>query len=733
MNRRRVYQQQWKACRRKVKKYLECASRLHAKDSYESVRDSVDTAVIDQNSDVQNISDNNNTFERSADHCSRQTLDGNAECFDCLHTHNAESVKANFNGAGECTLEICDRTLECSNFTSSPDLPTAELDGFSNLLKGGESQAFLHHTESDKNTQTFDELAWVMMDHAENKILAHDSDSESHTNKPVASLREDIAKWYCRHTISHAALSDLLKVLETHGCDVPITASTLLSTPRSVETQQKSGGSYKYLGLANSLEIILQQKSESSWKHLQILQVQVNIDGLPLFKSSATTLWPILCTISNLSPLQPFAVAFYCGTKKPSNLDFLKDFIEEMKHLMLHGLTVNGTVMGINLQCVICDAPAKALVKGTIQFNGTYGCDMCEQKGRYIGRMVFLENNATRRTDESFRKQSNQLHHKQVSPFCDLPLDMVNDFPIDYMHQVNLGVTKRLILGWICGSLTSRISAKQIESINERILELRKFMPKEFVRKPRTLDVVLMWKAAEFRTFLMYTGPLVLKDVLNKDQYIHFMSLSCGITILMHEQLALQHKDYANKLLHFFVEMSIKLYGEKFVTYNVHSLTHLSDVADRFGCLQNCNAYPFENYMQTLKRLVHNSKNPLVQVVKRLYEMERSTSLNRLQEKNFGSVRICVTKPDNCYITDAEEYCLCHELLFGATQAICEVFTNKSSLYSKPCDSRLLGIQKVLVKASVMKQIPVCCLVKKAIFIPLDCRYAAVIPLFHGL
>lgn len=80
------------------------------------------------------------------------------------------------------------------------------------------------------------------------------------------------------------------------------------------------------------------------------------------------------------------------------------------------------------------------------------------------------------------------------------------------------------------------------------------------------------------------------------------MCLSVAISILVNEQLARHYFEYASRLFGFYVDNCYRFYGEEFLVYNVHSLLHLKAGVDAFDSFDNCAAWPFENYMQQLKK-----------------------------------------------------------------------------------------------------------------------------------
>ena len=132
-----------------------------------------------------------------------------------------------------------------------------------------------------------------------------------------------------------------------------------------------------------------------------------------------------------------------------------------------------------------------AFAKCIKQFNGNYGFDHCELKGERLNgkkRQLSLQTeNLPLRTNESFRRQLQEAHHKAMAPFIDLDLDMICGFPLDYMHLVCLGVMRKLLFAWVKGDRAVRISQQQIQQVSDVLVSLQPFVPDCFARKPRSL------------------------------------------------------------------------------------------------------------------------------------------------------------------------------------------------------------------------------------------------------
>ncbi len=332
--------------------------------------------------------------------------------------------------------------------------------------------------------------------------------------------------------------------------------------------------------------------------------------------------------------------------------------VQELKTLK-SGFLYKQKTFFINVVSVVCDSPARAFVRGMKSHNAYYGCDKCHQKGvRKSNRMTFPEVNASRRTDATFRQAVDEEHHVQHSPLADVGIDMVACFPYDYMHLVCLGVMKRLLDLWISttGPLRCRISSGLASMVSDRLLSLRSFIPSEFARRPRTLAERCRWKATEFCQFLLYTGPVVLRGVLKPQIYDNFMLLSVGVYILASPKYCLEMNELANSLLVSFVEHFGQLYGEEFWVYYIHGLVHLSEDVKIHGNLDLISAFPYENFLGKLKKLVWGPCSPLTQVIRRLSEIENSDySLDVKQAQNLDKEHMDGPVPE-CFSQQVRQF-----------------------------------------------------------------------------
>lgn len=130
--------------------------------------------------------------------------------------------------------------------------------------------------------------------------------------------------------------------------------------------------------------------------------------------------------------------------------------------------------------------------------------------------MCFPDLNAERRTNELFRNRIQPKHHKEMSPFEALPIDMISSFPVsDPLHLLELGVMRKCMYRWIFGyKKYNRKWSKSLIDLTSRLLQkCQTEMPTDIHRAVRTLDCIRYWKGLEFRTVLLYIGCIIFKQV----------------------------------------------------------------------------------------------------------------------------------------------------------------------------------------------------------------------------
>ncbi|XP_011880166.1 PREDICTED: uncharacterized protein LOC105568806 [Vollenhovia emeryi] len=316
-----------------------------------------------------------------------------------------------------------------------------------------------------------------------------DSDSDDHTERNFVNNCEStnstsdspsciswLQEWAIRNNITHTALNELISNIKPKYPDLPKNARSLLGTPRKVNVDIVAPGHYYHFGLSNCIERLL---SRCSFQNLHCIEVNINIDGLPLFKSSSSQVYPILCNlVGNYNEVD--VIGIYHGYEKPTDANvFLQSFTEEAKNLTIHGIKIKVHTYSFKIKSFICDVPATSFITYTKSHSGYYACFKCTAKGEYyLNRMIYpYLNSCQLRTDNDFRLKLQENHHTGTSILESIPnINMVNDFPSDPMHLIFLGVVKKLISLWCYGKPKTKLSFYQISEISKLLEHTKKYI-----------------------------------------------------------------------------------------------------------------------------------------------------------------------------------------------------------------------------------------------------------------
>lgn len=477
----------------------------------------------------------------------------------------------------------------------------------------------------------------------ENEEFNNTDNEEENDGTHTYNLQENLRTWSVTHKPSISALNDLLKILNENGLKLPKDGRTLLRT-YDIQIKPMGHGHFWYNGIKQSLENVVDFINIDKVPYIELI---FNVDGMSLFNSTASEIWPIAFAIHGMPQIKPMFAAIFYGTGKPPLELFLEDFIAELREVLKNGLFFNGKKLHVKFKCFVCDTPARAFLKGTPYFNaGKSSCIKCTVEGKWDkkGRhMSYPKFDCPLRTDCSFRNKLDEDHHIHNTPLVDLPIDMVEDFIIaDSLHLFDLGIMRKCLMSWCTGSYNfqTKLRGSEIDLLNQLLESCEKIRPKEIQRTIRSVKFLKYWKGTEYRVMLLYLGFVVLKDVLTKEVYEHYVLLACAATILSCKTY-LKYIEIAKILLDDYLEGCINIYGSDSISSNFHNLCHVIDDVKKFGCLSDISSYQFENSLGHLKSLVRSGKQPLTQIANWVKRMS-ITNTNKICSDSVQNRDICV-------------------------------------------------------------------------------------------
>lgn len=412
----------------------------------------------------------------------------------------------------------------------------------------------------------------------------------------------------------------------------------------------------------------------STWN----LSYTFNTDGCQAANSSRVSVWPIYASINELPPKMRskhmILVGLWADKSEPNMNLFMTPFIKEANVLSSVGIKWqlnNSTITSLILPTVCAvDSIARADLLNIKRMNAVNGCTFCEHQTECVEsyrRYTVSTTVHPDRTDESIKQGmlraantgNDEIGIKGPSALMNLQyFDLADGMVPDYMHSVLLGVARQhteLLMSspkeeYYAGS------PSQIQMINCRLESIRP--PKCITRTPRGIHERKMWKASEWRSWLVFYSLVCLPKVIPQKYVEHLAMFVCAIHLLLQNSITQEMLQTADNLLVKYIVTFQTYFGKKSMTYNVHLLFHLVKSVENWGPLWATNCFPFEDANRLLLIMKKSPNQIAVQVSRKFLFIKALLSFsnqfvirNEVREfcdKLYGKQVKFYTDVDNC-------------------------------------------------------------------------------------
>lgn len=463
------------------------------------------------------------------------------------------------------------------------------------------------------------------------RFIEFSSSNESSPN-PKPSLRQQLIEFAQKHNPKPEMFEDLLNIMKTNGLRIPRSPESFFD--KKFEVLKLSFGSYLSIGIERGIKnyyrpcfirkpIALVTSSDdhqesTSPAEILLLDIAIYIVKSELCNGLTVPQCMIIFGRMNCQVFDdPFVIGIYYGSFPTPTIgnEILKPFVMEMESLQQRELVIGGNQsFQVKLNAIVCDPISSSLITCTSLPNSLYGCSKCNQKANLElddGFTSFPTSKtlATLRTDDDFKYLLNNDHHIAQPLLAQLDLGLISQFVLDYKMIVCKGVMKHLMNLWINGRLDYRLNKDTQQKISRDLLRMTRNCPREFVKKPRSLDEVGSWDATDWNDFLLYYSPIALKGRLTQKFYVNFLYLHLAMRILMSSDAsnAEANSFVLGQLLNTFIVDFKTFYGHNKVDYNVHNLLHFEQIQQRLGSLKKLNGFTFENQIIMVNSFLDSS------------------------------------------------------------------------------------------------------------------------------
>ena len=171
-------------------------------------------------------------------------------------------------------------------------------------------------------------------------------------------------------------------------------------------------------------------------------------------------------------------------------------------------------------------------------------------------------------------------------------------------------------------------------------------LPSEIKRGTRSINDRHFYKANEYKNIALYLSFALFKNQLNNKYFSNLVKYILFLRILCQDSITKNNIRDSDTLIKEFIIEYQELYGKEFMSSNLHAHIHLPKQVEKFGPLNKCSCFPFENMFKISRSLFHGTSNYEGQIA-RNFELRKNNRINLTNLKkntSFAEIRIFINE-----------------------------------------------------------------------------------------
>lgn len=403
---------------------------------------------------------------------------------------------------------------------------------------------------------------------------------------------------------------------------------------------------------------------------------QYFIDSAPIFNNSKSSVWLLKLQLNSLPPLLRkkyiLTIGAWYSRNDPDVTVFLRPFVDFAKELFENGIILRNNFEEKQVKLIPlllkCDKAALPKVLNCTCHNGEFGCTFCLHpnkpiQGRNFNKYIMLETPPRLRLSDEWNRlaaiATPELRIsgiKGTSIISELPLVKLPDHVVlEPLHLFFLGVGKYIWDKILLKNVGQPyyIGRPSLISRMDSLMVRIKLPLYPDSRLPDNISQRSHWKGSAWFYFILFESIIIMQHTPLPKQYIlHWAYFVCGVFRVLQEVISPDQIVEANEYFTKFMWGVQVLYGEKYMTSNVHSLQHIAFCILRFGPMWSYSANPEESNIGKIKLKVTGHMGVVNQIIERtnneisLFNLIQSEAnsfevrqfcLNLLNKKNYAN------------------------------------------------------------------------------------------------